>query len=115
MSIRHISANDLNLLPVLSALLAERNVSRAARQLGLTQSAVSHALTRLRKEFGNDLFVRAARGVVPTPFMLELAPRLEALVGALDGVYRRDEGFDPLRAKARLTIATTDYVEAIVF
>ena len=58
---------DLNLLPVFEAAYEERSLSRAAERLAMTQSAVSHALTRLRALFKDELFVRQARGVLPTP------------------------------------------------
>src|SRR5882672_725223 len=62
----HISAIDLNLVVVLRALLDERSVSRAARRLGLSQSATSHALGRLREVVNDPLFVRTRTGLVPT-------------------------------------------------
>lgn len=68
-----LRAVDLNLLTVLDALLVERNVTRAARRLGMTQPAVSNALTRLRLLFGDDLFVRRGKEMAPTPRALSLA------------------------------------------
>src|SRR4051794_41940829 len=64
---------DLNLLRVLEALLAERHVTRAAARLGLTQSAVSNALRRLRAAFGDELFQRTPAGMEPTALARELA------------------------------------------
>lgn len=58
---------DLNLLAALDVLLAERNVTRAARRLGLTQSSMSHTLARLRNALSDPLMVRAGRAMVPTP------------------------------------------------
>ena len=58
---------DLNLLPVFEAVYEERSLSRAAIRLAMTQSAVSHALVRLRALFRDELFIRQARGVLPTP------------------------------------------------
>src|SRR5580698_5837611 len=72
----HISAVDLNLAVVLRALLDERSVSRAARRLGLSQSATSHALGRLRALLKDSLFVRTRTGLVPTA-------RAEAMAGAV--------------------------------
>jgi DNA-binding transcriptional LysR family regulator len=65
---------DLNLLVVFQALLTERHVGRTAERLGLTQSAASHALGRLRDLFGDPLFVRHPKGVEPTARALALAP-----------------------------------------
>ena len=58
---------DLNLLPVFEAAYEERSLSRAAQKLAMTQPAVSHAMTRLRHLFNDELFIRQSRGVTPTP------------------------------------------------
>jgi DNA-binding transcriptional LysR family regulator len=71
---------DLNLLVTLDVLLAEGNVARAARRLGLSASAMSRALARLRENCGDPLLVRAGRGLVPTPRALELRLRSGAVV-----------------------------------
>src|SRR5512135_1182733 len=63
----HIAAFDLNLLPVFDALWSERNVTRAARRVGLTQPALSHALGRLREQLGDPLFQPSPSGMMPTP------------------------------------------------
>ncbi|MBV8662941.1 MAG: LysR family transcriptional regulator [Hyphomicrobiales bacterium] len=70
---------DLNLLPALDALLAEGSVTGAARRLGLSSSAMSRTLTRLRSATGDPLLVRAGRGLVPTPRAAELRERVHAL------------------------------------
>src|SRR5471030_1209446 len=70
---------DLNLLAALDALLAEGSVTGAARRLGLSSSAMSRTLTRLRSATGDPLLVRAGRGLVPTPHATELRERVHAL------------------------------------
>ena len=70
---------DLNLLVALDALLAEGSVTGAARRLGLSSSAMSRTLTRLRSATGDPLLVRAGRGLVPTPYAAELRERVPAL------------------------------------
>jgi DNA-binding transcriptional LysR family regulator len=70
-SIRRI---DLNLFRVFEAILQHRSVTGASRQLGLTPSAVSHALSRLRQTRGDELFVSGDAGMEPTPRALQLAP-----------------------------------------
>ncbi|MBI1211384.1 MAG: LysR family transcriptional regulator [Alphaproteobacteria bacterium] len=70
---------DLNLLPALDALLTEGSVTGAARRLGLSSSAMSRTLTRLRAATGDPLLVRAGRGLVPTPYAAELRERVQAL------------------------------------
>ena len=75
---------DLNLLTSLDALLDQRSVTLAARRLGLTQPAVSHALRRLRDLLGDELLVRTAAGMRPTPRALELRPAVRAALDAAD-------------------------------
>src|SRR3954470_3925855 len=76
----HIEAFDLNLLTAFEALWAERNVTRAARRVGLTQSAMSHALKRLRAQLGDPLFHPTPGGMLPTAYAHEVAgPLGEAL------------------------------------
>lgn len=70
---------DLNLLLALDVLLAECNVTRAAQRLGLSTSAMSRTLTRLRAATGDPLLVRAGRGLVPTPRALEIRDQVHAL------------------------------------
>src|SRR5271169_1254902 len=70
---------DMNLLAALDALLAEGSVTGAARRLGLSSSAMSRTLARLRSATGDPLLVRAGRGLVPTPYAAELRERVHAL------------------------------------
>jgi DNA-binding transcriptional LysR family regulator len=107
----NVSAFNANLLVVLDAVLQERNATRAARRLHLTQSAVSNALARLRDQLGDPLLVRQGRGLTPTPFAVEIAPRVAAIVRELTAIVERDRRFDP-RAEARtFTLACTDSQE----
>lgn len=104
---------DLNLLKALDALLDERNVTRAAERLALTQPAVSGMLTRLRESFDDPLFVRAQRGMVPTARALELAAPLKQLLGDLESLLQ-PPAFDPATATMTLRIAATDYALSAV-
>lgn len=112
-SMADIRRLDLNLLRTLDALLETRSVTRAATQLGLTQPAVSGMLVRLREAFDDPLFVRAQRGILPTP-------RAEALMLPLKATLREIEGliqpvaFDPVEAKLTVSIAATDYAQRVV-
>ncbi|MFN3844325.1 MAG: LysR family transcriptional regulator [Paracoccaceae bacterium] len=85
---------DLNLLIPLDVLLAEGSVASAARRLGLSPSATSRALTRLREVTGDPLLVRAGRKMVPTPRALELREQLGPLVEAAFAVLRPAAGLD---------------------
>lgn len=109
----NLSAVNLNLLVAFDALLAERHVTRAARRLGVTQSALSNSLHKLRALFDDPLFVRAPRGVSPTPRAVALGPhvreglaRLELALGA--------PGFDPKTAQRSFIVAASDFVQLVV-
>jgi len=82
---------DFNLLVTLDVLLAEGSVARASRRLGLSASAMSRALARLRETTGDPLLVRAGRGLVPTPRALELRERVSQLVEDAEAVLRPAE------------------------
>ena len=114
MSISHLRSVDLNLLVALLALLEERSVGRAAIRLGLTQSATSRALARLREQFGDALLIRTSRGMIPTPRAQTLASRLPAALEALANLTQHDAGFDPAQAERVFRIATVDYCVAVV-
>src|SRR5258706_11355064 len=79
----NISNFDLNLLRGFDAMMAERNVTRAAQRVFLSQPAVSHALARLRKEIGDPLFVRAGREMIPTARATELGPAVHTMLDQL--------------------------------
>jgi DNA-binding transcriptional LysR family regulator len=105
---------DLNLLVVLDALLHERGVTSAGSRLGLTQSATSAALARLRTLFSDPLLVRAGREMHPTPLAESLQrPVREALL-SVERVVRSPRSFDPRRDGRTFTIAATDYVVLVL-
>jgi len=96
---------DLNLLPVFEAAYEERSLSRAAERLAMTQSAVSHALARLRALFRDELFVRQARGVLPTPAAERIYLDLRGALGLVRQAVTDRRGFDP-RTSARRFFVT---------
>ncbi|MCK9796443.1 LysR family transcriptional regulator [Pseudomonas sp. MAFF 302030] len=103
--IRHL---DFNLLKTLDALLDERSVTRAAERLSLTQPAVSGMLTRLRESFGDPLFVRAQRGMVPTLRAEQLAAPVKQLLSDIEQMLQ-PQAFDPATAQMIVSMASTDY------
>lgn len=105
---------DLNLLVVLGVLLTERHVSRTASALNLTQSAVSHALGRLRVLFSDPLFFRTADGMAPTERALALEPELSEILARTRQLISAQEDFDPQTAGDRIVIGLTDYASAVV-
>jgi DNA-binding transcriptional LysR family regulator len=102
---------DLNLLVALDTLLEEQNVTRAARRLALTQPTVSAMLARLRKLFGDPLFVRTQRGISPTPRAAALAPTLRQwLIEAQ--AFVTDERFNASTAELTFTLSANDYIQS---
>jgi DNA-binding transcriptional LysR family regulator len=110
-----MSAVDLNLLPALDALLAEGSVAGAARRLGLSPSAMSRTLARLRAATGDPLLVRAGRGLVPTPRAIALRGRVrETAEEALALLRPAIAGLDLSRLERSFTIRANDgFVEAL--
>ena len=106
---------DLNLLVVLDVLLDTGSVTSAARRLGRTQSAVSHALARLRELFADPLFVRSGRGLVATPRAEGLRTGLRSTLVDLERLVVREEAFRPEQSERSFRMACPDLVEALVF
>ncbi len=104
---------DLNLLTIFDAIITEGSLTSAANGIGMSQPAMSNALSRLRYALGDDLFVRDGRSIRPTSRALELAPQvreaLAMLANALDGPTR----FDPT-VHHRFGIGGFDYFEAVL-
>lgn len=104
---------DLNLLRVFDAVMAEGSLTRAAAGLAMTQPAVSHALRRLREAVGEDLFVRVAHGVKPTPHAESLWPQVRAALGTLRQALMPGD-FDPRRDAVQLRLAMADATAAML-
>lgn len=104
---------DLNLLVVLDALLEDCNVTRAAARLGYTQSTISGMLARLRDLFGDPLFVRTQRGLLPTPRARSIAGPLRQLLAESRRLVAPEE-FDPAKAQATFTVSANDYMQQAV-
>ena len=101
----NLRAIDLNLLPVFEAAYEERSLSRAAARLAMTQPAASHALSRLRATFRDELFVRHSRGMTPTPVADAIYGRLGDALGLVRAAVGESRGFDPRQSERRFTIA----------
>src|SRR6267378_860032 len=108
-----LGAIDLNLLVVFDAIMRDRSVTRAGQRLGLSQPAMSHALTRLRHMLKDELFVRSPNGMVPTPRAEELAAPIRM---ALDGLQQSLEPvqFDPAKTAATFRIAVDNYAAIVL-
>ncbi|MEX0337496.1 MAG: LysR family transcriptional regulator [Arenibacterium sp.] len=96
---------DGRLLRTFMAVLEQQSVTRAAEELGVSQSAVSHSLERLREVIGDPLFVKDGRGIAPTTAALDLAPKVTAILVQLEALVVENT-YDPKNDTAALTIAT---------
>jgi DNA-binding transcriptional LysR family regulator len=105
---------DLNLLTIFDAVMSERHISRAAERLGMSQSAVSHAVNRLRGMLDDPLFVRHANGMEPTRRALDLSTPVREALNDLAGALSPPVGFDALNAKRIFTLAMGDYCECLL-
>lgn len=114
MATRPASAIDLNLLSVLEVVLEERSVRGAATRLGLTPSAVSHALRRLREQLGDPLVVRTAMGVVPTERAERLAAPLGKALKELRSVLTDEADFDAATVRRGFTLSSADLAQFVL-
>ncbi len=108
-----VSSLDLNLLTALTALLEERHVSRAARRIGLSQSAMSEALGRLRRHFGDDLLLRVGNRYELTPFAAGLRPTAAAAVDLVDRTFAAGARFDPATCEREFVLLSSDYATSV--
>lgn len=108
MNLAHLSKVDLNLLVLFDTVMEARNVGRAARQLNVTASAVSHGLGRLRQLFADPLFLRTPKGVVPTARANELAPAVSDILSRVGAVVAAGTPFDPLTSTRRFVLGMAD-------
>jgi DNA-binding transcriptional LysR family regulator len=102
---------DLNLLVVFNQLLVDRRVSKAAESLGLTQPAVSNSLAKLRRLFGDELFLRTPQGMAPTPHAEQLAESVSHALALIHGGINQRTHFDPASAERGFTVGMTDIGE----
>jgi LysR family transcriptional activator of mexEF-oprN operon len=105
---------DGGLLLIFRELMARRRASDVAQQLGLSPSAISHALGRLRDLFGEPLFIRRSHGLEPTQKAIELAPRIERLLSEIDEMVSSDSGFDPAVSRRRFRIACPEDIASLI-
>ena len=104
---------DMNLVVALRALLAERNVTRAGERIGLSQPAMSAALARLRRHFGDELLARKGGGYELTALGVVLLDRTEVACEMLEQVFGSQPRFDPARERREFVILTSDYAAAV--
>jgi DNA-binding transcriptional LysR family regulator len=105
---------DLNLLVALRELLRERNVTRAAERIGVTQPAASASLARLRRHFGDELLVRGKNGYALTPLATQLADQVEMVCAATERLFATGARFDPATSEREFTLLMADYTIAVI-
>jgi DNA-binding transcriptional LysR family regulator len=110
----NVKVFDLNLLRVFAAVDSERNVSRAAAQIGLSQPAMSNALSRLRKACNDPLFVRTPGGMEPTALALEMAGPVHEALAQLDRALGGSANFDPKRVNRTFRLVMSDAGQLVV-
>ncbi|CAA0092034.1 PCP degradation transcriptional activation protein [BD1-7 clade bacterium] len=109
-----ISKVDLNLLWYLDVLLREKNVTRAAEAVNITQPAMSNCLRRLRDLFDDPLLIRTSDGMEPSEKAQQLAPLIRSAIGEIEKVIEPEMSFDPSQSTRLFRIMASDYSEAVL-
>lgn len=110
----NLSKVDLNLFIVFDAIYTEANLTRAGQIVGITQPAVSNALSRLRETFNDPLFVRTAQGMIPTPMAQNIIGPVRNALQLLRVSVQESRIFNPLQANKTFRISMTDLIEAVI-
>jgi LysR family transcriptional regulator, nod-box dependent transcriptional activator len=105
---------DLNLLVAFDVLLQERNVTRAARRLNVTQAAMSASLKRLRESFQDDILTQHGKKMIPTAHAIALAPRVSETILHLRSLISSGRGFDPATSDRLFRISASDYITTVL-
>lgn len=106
---------DLNLLIIFEALITECHVSKAAEKVFLSQSAMSHALNRLRQQLDDPLLIRTENGLQPTPRALEMLPDVREALQLINRTIAPSASFVAHKSNRTFSIACTDYFESVIF
>ncbi len=108
--VMNLAAFDLNLLLVFQAMMIERHATRAGHRIGLSQPAVSAALSRLRSIFDDELFVRRAGEMLPTPRALNLSEPINEALRRVEAALAGSPNFDPATMRRDFTVRGVDYI-----
>jgi len=114
MKLHHLQSIDLNLLPWLLALLEEAHITRAALRVGKTQSALSHALRKLRLVFDDELLVRSGNDMLLTPMAQSLLPELQRMLCDMELLIRPQGPIVDANRRRTFQIATTEMTEFVI-
>jgi DNA-binding transcriptional LysR family regulator len=110
----HLSRVDLNLFVAFDTIYAEGSITRASRRLNLSQPAISHALGRLRRMFGDPLFTRQGQVMTPTPLARGIIEPIRQSLQRLEAALTQVDRFDPATAAKRFTIGMRDVLESAI-
>src|SRR5471032_1553195 len=105
---------DFSLLLIFQALVRFGKTTLVAQELNLSQSAISHALARLRSTFNDPLFIRGPDGIRPNSVALRISPKIDRLIDLADEVLNEPISFDPLVTDRVFRVATIDFVAALL-
>lgn len=105
---------DLNLLVCFDALMSERNVSKAAEKMFLSQSGMSHALSRLRTLLDDPILMRTEQGMMPTPRALEMETPVRETLNRINRTLYTQKPFAPLTSDRKFVLYCTEYFECLV-
>jgi DNA-binding transcriptional LysR family regulator len=105
---------DLNLLAVFDGLMQSRSVSATARQMNLSQPAMSAALARLRDYFADPLLVSHGKRMYPTAFAESLLPQVRACLGEIETLLATSAAFDPASSQRTFRVVASDYIVAAI-
>ncbi|TQV84928.1 LysR family transcriptional regulator [Aliikangiella coralliicola] len=111
---KYIHEYDLNLLVIFSLLFETRSVTQTAERAGVTQSAISHALSRMRTQFGDPLFIKSSNGMVPTVKSEQLYESVQLPLKQLQVAVNPEIQFDPQKSQRTFVLAMSDYVETLL-
>ena len=107
----NLKETDLNLFIAFDVIYTEKNLTKAGQVLGITQPAVSNALSRLRELFGDDLFIRTSKGMVPTPVANQIIKDVRSALSLIQNTISETEKFDPSIAEMTFKISIGDSSE----
>lgn len=111
---KRLSRINLNLLVALNTLLKERNVTRAAAKMFISQSAMSSTLSQLRDLFQDDLLIRSKGEMIPTPLAESITPKLKEILDQVQNFFESTEEFDPKKSTRVFRIGCSEYIEIIL-
>ena len=114
LEVAHFHRIDINLYPLFIAIFDQKSISKAAQLLCISQSAVSHALQRLRLQLKDELFVRSGQKMLPTPFAEQIYQPIQTALSTIQNIAIPQHDFDPSMLQS-LKIAIHDEIEPIIF